>query len=524
VRAGRVVALAVLAVGGLLGASAPDDELAGFERTPPRLAWVQGEVSFLRPGADGWAPAPVNLPLAPGDRLYSGEGGALEIQLGARDFLRAGARTELALEGHEPDFLQLRLGAGLASLDLRGLPPGHGVEVGTPHAALAIETGGEYRVDVAADATRLTSRRGGRALLLRPGCEPLAIAAGEHAVATASGAERYAAPERDDWDRWSASRTGGILDAVSAQWAGDVYGARELDEHGSWDDVAPYGPIWIPRVDVAWAPYAQGRWLWDPHFGWTWLDDAPWGWAPFHYGRWIFVRGRWAWAPGPLGPRLVYAPALVAFYGSPRTTVLWVPLGWGEPCRPWWGPRRWIGQPHWLGWGGPRTAVPMHVNAKLRGGAIAVPGDAFGRSPIERARIAGAAPEGLRLVRGALQAERGASYVGGGVRRIGAPAALLERPVVSTRAAQPRPRSLPGPKLVAPGERTSRFERLLPKPQRYEPPRGPKRRDGVPRLRDGAEPGAPGAIGVPARETPILLPAPAGKGSPRVAPRPARLR
>jgi hypothetical protein len=476
-RAARALALAVLAGCGLLGAGAPD-ELAGFEHTPPRLAWVQGEALFLRGGEEGWGPAPVNLPLAPGDRLRTGENGALEIQLGPRDFLRASARTELALERHDPEFLELRVGAGLVSLDLRSLSRGHTVELATPHADVAIETNGGYRLEVAADATWLAARRGGRAVIAQPAGATLALAAGEQLVIGGGRVERFAAPEPDDWERWSDGRTDAQLGALSSRWAGDVYGARDLDQHGSWQRVAPYGAIWIPRVRPGWAPYGVGRWLWDPTFGWTWLDDAPWGWAPFHHGRWIFVRGSWAWVPGPLGPRLVYAPALVAFYGSSRTTVLWVPLGWGEPVRPWWGPRRWIGQPHWLGWGGPRIAAQTHVNAALRGGAIAVPGSAFGRSTVERARIAAATPAGLRLVRGALP---------------------VERPVLSTRVPQPRLRGGPEPRVVLPRGLAPRYE-----PPRYEPMRRGTR----------ARPLAPGTIGIPAGERPggVLPAQPAPRG------------
>jgi len=84
----------------------------------------------------------------------------------------------------------------------------------------------------------------------------------------------------------------------------------------------------------------------DPFYGWTWVDTAPWGWAPYHHGRWVFVNGFWEWAPGPVLPRPVYAPALVAFLGGPGVhvgigpggpIVGWVALGWGEPCVPWWG-------------------------------------------------------------------------------------------------------------------------------------------------------------------------------------------
>jgi hypothetical protein len=483
----RVLLLGTLAAVALLGADADDEAAAEFERTPPRLAFVDGDVSFLRPGAEDWAPARANLALASGDRLYTGEGANLELQVGARAFLRAGERTELGVESHEPDFLQLRVGAGLASLDLRSLPAGHTIELDTPNAAFTIEEAGYYRLDVDGDATTLTCRRGGSATLATPGGGPLVVGASEQVVVTDGDAESYAAPELDDWDLWNQRRTDGQLDSLSARYVGsDVYGASDLDQYGSWRTVAPYGPIWIPStVRVGWAPYGFGRWIWDPHFGWTWLDDAPWGWAPFHYGRWVQVIGRWAWAPGPYGPRLYYAPALVAFYGGARTHVGWVPLGWGEPCLPWWGPRRWIGQPHWLGWSGPRSAGDAHQNAKLPGGVIAVPGAAFGTKPVDRIRIQNVGLAGLRPVRGALPIERGAlSLVGGDERAFAPPKSVVERSVYSPRVKdasglrapalgtgvepyQPLPRP---PFGTGPG-----LERRTPEPPpRFEGPKAPR--------------------------------------------------
>jgi hypothetical protein len=58
----------------------------------------------------------------------------------------------------------------------------------------------------------------------------------------------------------------------------------------------------------------------------------------------VQVNGFWAWAPGRIHARPVYAPALVAFVGNDgwQTTfafgnahaVGWFPLGWGEPYHP----------------------------------------------------------------------------------------------------------------------------------------------------------------------------------------------
>src|SRR5205809_3468305 len=41
--------------------------------TPSRLSYLDGDVSFWRPGAQDWAPARLNTALAPGDALRSEE-------------------------------------------------------------------------------------------------------------------------------------------------------------------------------------------------------------------------------------------------------------------------------------------------------------------------------------------------------------------------------------------------------------------------------------------------------------------
>ena len=69
-------------------ADAPTPEQAAIDQTPPRLSFVDGQVSFWRPGAQDWAQAQVNTPLAPGDQLATGSPGNLELQTGVRAFVR----------------------------------------------------------------------------------------------------------------------------------------------------------------------------------------------------------------------------------------------------------------------------------------------------------------------------------------------------------------------------------------------------------------------------------------------------
>jgi hypothetical protein len=137
---------------------------------------------------------------------------------------------------------------------------------------------------------------------------------------------------------------------VSARYVPrETVGYQQLDTYGSWSQDPAYGAVWMPReVPAQWAPYRDGHWAWVSPWGWTWVDDAPWGFAPFHYGRWAQIGPRWAWVPGRLAPRPVYAPALVAFVGggsggvswnisiggAARPGVGWFPLAPGEAYRP----------------------------------------------------------------------------------------------------------------------------------------------------------------------------------------------
>ena len=122
----------MLTLGALTGvaraADTPNPDATPSDRTPPWLSFVDGQVSFWRPGAQDWAQAQVNTPLAPGDELATASPGNLELQIGARAFVRAWANTQVGLANQEPDFLQVKVTAGTASFDLRTIDAGHTVE------------------------------------------------------------------------------------------------------------------------------------------------------------------------------------------------------------------------------------------------------------------------------------------------------------------------------------------------------------------------------------------------------------
>jgi hypothetical protein len=480
--------------------------------TPPRLSYINGEVSFWRPGGEDWAPAQVNTPLAPGDQLYTGNRGNLEVQIDSRSFVRAWGDSQLGLENHEPDFLQIKVAAGHVSLDLRTLDGGRSVELDTPAAAFTIDRPGYYRVDVAPDRTSFVTRRGGTASMTPAGGQAVSIAASEQVVLTGAGTatvQTFVAPEQDVWDRWNYTRTEALVDTVSARYVPPtVSGVDDLDQHGNWRVVPEYGSVWVPEgVATDWAPYTTGRWVWDPRFGWSWVDTAPWGWAPYHYGRWVHLDRVWAWAPGPVVVRPVYAPALVAFFGAPGIRVSigapfvsWVALGWGEPCVPWWGRPGFVGRAWWGGWGGPRvvnnvvinrttvvnvTNINVYRNVNVQNAVVAVRPDRFGRGPVGEARIRQVDTRQLQPVRGAVDVRPDrSSFAAASGRGIRPPENVLDRGVVATRA--PVTRALPrepegrgpAPRIV-PAPRSNEVSDARPplgqsRLERARPPRAPR--------------------------------------------------
>jgi hypothetical protein len=507
-RAGRILAtlsLLGLAAGAPAGAQvAPPGPPPGgsvtasgsSDLTPPRVSYLNGEVSYWRPGAEDWSPAQLNTPLAPGDVLYAGPSANVEIQIGPGAFARAAEGTQIGLDNQDSDLVQLRVTSGHVSLDLRQLPEGSAVELDTPNATFSIERAGYYRVDVDQSSTAFAPYRGGDATMTTVGGGVTLVSANQRVVVTGTDSPRLtldAAPALTAWDQWNQTRTDQLLHASSARYVPPtVYGAEALDAYGSWRSVATYGQVWVPTsVPVGWVPYSTGRWIWDPRYGWTWLDDAPWGWAPYHHGRWVFIDDYWAWAPGPIVVRPVYAPALVVFVGGPigvHQPVCWAPLGWGEPLIPWWGRPGFRGVPHWAGWGGPRvvnnviidrsttvnvTNITVYKHVTVTPAVIGVPADNFGRGHLKAVRIAPQEVHQLRPMRGAPEVRPvAASLVPGTGATVKPSPALQARPVVATRA----PKDLE-PALRAEGLDAKRASmhvvavpRLVPSPR---PLRGP---------------------------------------------------
>lgn len=309
-----------------------------------RMNYTQGSVSF-QPGGEGdWLDAVPNRPLTTGDNLWTDKNSRAELHVGSTA-IRLSSETSLTFLELDDRTLQLRLAQGSALLRVRHLDDEETMEIDTPNIAFRMERNGEYRVDVNPDGhTTIVDVFQGRGEAIGGGSNYTVVADQEVSF---SGDEQLnydigRLPAPDDFDQWAFARDRREDRLESASYVSrEMTGYEDLDDYGRWSYAANYGPVWVPvGVPLGWAPYRYGHWVWVAPWGWTWVDDQPWGFAPFHYGRWCIVAGSWAWVPGPVVVRPVYAPALVAFVGGGGFRfsvsfgggggVAWFPLGPGE--------------------------------------------------------------------------------------------------------------------------------------------------------------------------------------------------
>jgi hypothetical protein len=316
-----------------------------------RLNHMEGPVTFSVAGDNEWIDAQINRPLVHGDRMWTDKGSRAEIQAGS-SAVRMSGQTQLEVLALDDQSTQLSVTQGTVYVRVRTLPEGENFEIDTPNLAFRAAYPGDYRVDVDATGgtTRVTIHSGTGAVYGEAG-QSLPLGGGQQITFRARSlaqVDRQESPPQDNFDRWAAERNRHEDQSVSARFVPrEVVGYQELDAHGQWVQDATYGAVWFPQGTPAnWAPYRDGHWEWIGPWGWTWIDDAPWGFAPSHYGRWAMINSRWAWVPGRLGLRPIYAPALVAFIGGGSTSawsipiaagrpgVAWFPLGPGEPWQP----------------------------------------------------------------------------------------------------------------------------------------------------------------------------------------------
>jgi hypothetical protein len=325
-------------------ASAPSSAQDDPTEQAGRLSYVTGAVSIQPAGIDDWGLATSNLPLGPGDRIFTDSDGRAEIQVG-ETYIRIGPNSDVIFVDATPSGISFGLAQGSIHLHTLGLWQGQEVHVNTPSGSVALNQPGELRVDVPLnDDVAIYSNLGNDAFVSGAGGFGQDLGYG-HALELIGSNPVFpqwlqpAGP--DSLDSWSQWRDQQVASAVSYRYVSpEIAGADELDANGTWQQNPDYGPIWFPNnVPPGWAPYHYGHWINHAPWGWVWVEDEAWGYAPFHYGRWVVIDYKWGWVPGPPSANPVWSPALVVFAGGIQVggavVSAWFPLGPGEAYHPW---------------------------------------------------------------------------------------------------------------------------------------------------------------------------------------------
>ena len=270
-----------------------------------------------------------NHPLVTGDRLWTGGGSRVEVELPDGTLVRLGGQAEVSFDelagsgdtGATSTLLFLQEGelqvVTESTFGVEAYP-----RIDTPNASVYLEGAGSYRIDTRGDETRVAVRSGSAEVRTREDVGRL----GPDQEAWVGRGDRVAVQAAAGWselERWGASldeqvRRADLDGSVDGRLR---YGASRLGSYGSWVDV-DRRRAWRPRVGADWSPYRHGRWVYTPS-GLTWASYEPWGWVPYHYGSWDYAPSwGWVWYPGA-----VYAPAWVYWYWGP-SHVGWAPVGY----------------------------------------------------------------------------------------------------------------------------------------------------------------------------------------------------
>jgi hypothetical protein len=306
-----------------------------------RISLLSGPVTLTDFAADEESDASLNWPLTSQQRLTTGRLGRAEVRIGSTS-LRLDGDSVLDFNRIDDEVIQVTLQHGSAALRVKNREQLREIDFLTPRERVILEDVGRYRIDVdrTAGVSAITVNVGSARVV--SGRTNFVVQSGQRGEATAEPIAGFqlVTPAPDVFDDWVATRDRRDDSLQSTRYVSpETTGVESLDDHGEWRTVDSYGAVWFPAgVATGWAPYRYGHWAYVRPWGWTWIDDASWGFTPFHYGRWVNVHNVWGWVPGAYVARPCYAPALVAWYGTPGVSVSvgiggavgWFPLGPGE--------------------------------------------------------------------------------------------------------------------------------------------------------------------------------------------------
>ena len=312
--------------------------------------------TVLREGATAAEPATLNLPLGPGDTIFTSAERRCEIQFDNGTVVRLDVNTELKIEALMAQSLSARtkisnlvLRRGRAYVMYKEYSSKEMFQIITANAAVKLAHNAVAAIAWAAEAGTDVQVASGRVnVLFGPKSQDLSektvyknekmIVAPDHtasfpAVGAPTDFENWNMEINKNFDELHQGKTM-IPKPVQRLNPAVFYFAQQYGNlYGEWiyDDF--FGYVWRPFTNDmrypngGWSPYYVGRWS-NYNGQMFWVAEEPWGWVPYHLGVWHWNAKRgWYWIPGP-----TFAPAWVDwayFAGNSYGWRPWSIWDWG---------------------------------------------------------------------------------------------------------------------------------------------------------------------------------------------------
>ncbi len=330
--------LLLLGLPGLVGASDHYKVLGGPEH------FYYGHISYTEAKPEGNNPvvlrdgraapevAVVNLPLGPGDAIWTTADRRCEIQFDSGTIIRLDFDTELKIGtilaqtlSSSSRLSSLELNRGRIYVMYKEYNSSEMFQVLTPSSAVKLNHQTVATVSLASDgATNVQVKAGKANLMFGTAAKTLKTESArkmEQVTIRGAQVQRASYDANSDFEQWN--------DRINAEFEELHEGESALpkpvqnlpgavfyfaQKYGSiygewlWDDM--YGYVWRPYRDrqdsSGWSPFYMGSWTYvgDRLF---WVPGETWGWVPYHLGIWQWDKKLgWVWLPGSF-----FAPAWV---------------------------------------------------------------------------------------------------------------------------------------------------------------------------------------------------------------------
>lgn len=286
------------------------------------ISFVDEDAFVLKPGEDRDLKAMVNLPLVPGDIIYTGSGGRCEIQFDNGTLIRLDKNTELKIETilaksittkDKITTLQLKKGCILTMNQVYNKEI---FQVLTPTGAIKMIKRSKNLLKVNKDGeTQGFVERGKIGVICgkdHKSDEKQFVGAGKGFLITKDYDFKPDVMEKNiafaAWNKYLNKNfkelhygKSNVPEVIYRRSPGIVHFAEKWStRYGEWEYNELFGYVWKPYDDI----FHNKRPFWDANYvringEMVLVPNQPWGWAPAHLGTWFFSKTYgWIWIPG----------------------------------------------------------------------------------------------------------------------------------------------------------------------------------------------------------------------------------